>query len=292
MMAGCGADRSQVVATVNGQRIRSSDVDRNLALFKLTYNHRIPDSQIGSMRQQFIEVTVDEALLLQEARRRRVQPASDVVRKELDSTVKWLTQSNYQGSEAAFRTALSTLGLNTADLREMIERKATITALHDRVTAGVRVSDAEVKAFYDANRARMRQPEAVNLREIRTQTQEEAEKALAEVKAGRPFAEVATKFTEDDAGRQAGGLTGFVPRSKLVPQLAEPAFSLPVGSVTGVIKSHYGFHVLKIEDRRAEKVLTLADVRELVRQDLLAQKRNQVFTDFVEGLKRKGRFAP
>jgi peptidyl-prolyl cis-trans isomerase D len=88
-----------------------------------------------------------------------------------------------------------------------------------------------------------------------------AEQVLKEVKAGGDFAALAKKYSEDEASAKQGGDLDFFPKGKMMPEFDEVAFSLQPGEVSGLVKTQYGFHIIKVTDKKAASTRPLDDVR-------------------------------
>lgn len=127
------------------------------------------------------------------------------------------------------------------------------------------VTDAEVRAFWDENRAVIgRRPETVRFEEIpvvlepdaaaRDRARARAEEVLAELEAGREFEAVARQFSDDPGSRTQGGDLGWFGRGRMVPSFENAAFDARPGELVGPVESPFGFHILQVTDRRPEEV--------------------------------------
>jgi parvulin-like peptidyl-prolyl isomerase len=89
----------------------------------------------------------------------------------------------------------------------------------------------------------------------------QAEELLAKIKAGADFAELAKKYSEDPGSKDKGGDLDYFPRGQMVPEFEQTAFSLPPGQVSDLVKTQYGFHIIKVVDKQAGATQTLDQVR-------------------------------
>jgi peptidyl-prolyl cis-trans isomerase C len=125
--------------------------------------------------------------------------------------------------------------------------KLAMEALLTEVGKEAATDDAARKAYDEAAKA---QPpvEEIHARHILLPTEDEAKAALARVKAGEDFAKVATELSKDPAGD--GGDLGWFTKDRMVPEFADAAFKLKPGEVSEPVKSQFGWHVIKVEERR------------------------------------------
>jgi peptidyl-prolyl cis-trans isomerase C len=152
-------------------------------------------------------------------------------------------------------------------------KEFVLTQIEPQVT----VTPLEISAYYDQNPEMFTRPDMVRARHIlvritRTATETEKDTARARasaahrrVVAGEDFASVATEVSEGPNASNGGDL-GFFARDSMVPALANPAFGLNIGEISAVIETQFGFHVLKILEKRAASKMTLAEVRSEVEQ--------------------------
>jgi peptidyl-prolyl cis-trans isomerase D len=140
----------------------------------------------------------------------------------------------------------------------------------------VNVSDAEVERYYNNNIDQYSTPEQVRARHILLQTEGKddaevrarAEKLLAEARGGADFAELARKHSEDAGSREQGGDLDFFGRGRMVPAFEEAAFQQEPGQVGDLVRTEYGYHIIKVEERRPGATRQLAEAREQIAEQL------------------------
>ena len=125
--------------------------------------------------------------------------------------------------------------------------KLAMEGLLTNVAKSATTEEAEHKAYDEAAKAQPPEPE-VHARHILLPTEEEAKAALARIKAGEDFAKVATELSKDTAGD--GGDLGWFTKDRMVPEFADAAFKLETGQVSDPVKSQFGWHIIKVEDKR------------------------------------------
>ena len=134
------------------------------------------------------------------------------------------------------------------------------------------VTDDEVKARYEKEIAALPKQEEVHARHILVKTEDEAKEIITELDAGKDFAELA-KAKSEDSNKDDGGDLGWFSKGRMVPEFEEAAFGLEKGAYTRTpVKSQFGFHVIKLEDRRDVQPPALEQVEPQVRQLVMRDK--------------------
>jgi len=157
-----------------------------------------------------------------------------------------------------------------------------------RLLSQVQVSPEELRTYYQDHQEQYRVPEEVKVSHILIKTpapgadgkvdekgvaeaQKRAEDILKQLKGGAKFEDLAKKYSEDPGSGKQGGELGWIGRGRTVPEFEKAAFSLPVGQLSDVVKSSYGFHIIRVEDKHQAHLKTLDEVKSeiepLVRQN-------------------------
>lgn len=318
-VAGCGGRGSsgqaggKTIATVNYKKITDRQVEKRLALFQIAYGHKFAANEMAAARSAMAEQLIDEYILVAEAKKRRLIPAEKDVAREVVRLKGMMRDQSFGGSASKLNSTLKHAGITDQDLTDMTRNELAIRALQQQVIGGLKVTQAEAKQYYEANKSQMRQPESVKIREIRFEKLEDGEKALAEIKGGADFAEVAKKYmpnpapnmpndathaglsgaggdpssTGGDASRQAGGVMGpfFRGSGQLAKELEDAAFALKSGETSGVIQTPLGYHIIKVEEVTPSKEFTFEEIKDRLANGLLQQKQQQAWERFLTGLR-------
>ncbi|WP_237153236.1 peptidylprolyl isomerase [Oryzibacter oryziterrae] len=151
------------------------------------------------------------------------------------------------------------------------------TYLEDQVQA--KITDDEIKARYEKDIAGYTPPEEVHARHILVKTEEEANQIIKDLAAGKDFAALAKEKSLDPGSKDNGGDLGFFAKGQMVPEFETEAFSLQPGQTSAKpVKTQFGYHVLKVEEKRTQPVPKLEDVREQVVQVLQREKAQEILT--------------
>jgi peptidyl-prolyl cis-trans isomerase D len=143
------------------------------------------------------------------------------------------------------------------------------------------IPDAELEAYYTKHLALYHVPDRVHVEHILFMTigktsaeiaeiKKKAEKVLEMVKHGGNFAKLAKQYSEDPGSKDKGGDLGWILKGQTVPQFQKVAFSLPVGQVSGLVQTQYGFHIIKVLGKEVAHTKSFAEVRPQILQDLVA----------------------
>jgi peptidyl-prolyl cis-trans isomerase C len=142
--------------------------------------------------------------------------------------------------------------------------------LETAVFARLEVGEPEADAYYRGHPREFTEPEAIRLRAILVESEEETAAVLADLKAGKDFGLLARRLSKDPAGVASGGEVGWVERGRLDPEVEKVAFELAVGEV-GIAKGRAGYFVLRLEERRPERLRSFAEVKAMAGQQALRQ---------------------
>jgi peptidyl-prolyl cis-trans isomerase D len=225
-------------------------------------------------------VQVSDAEAEREYRRRNEQIKAEYV---LVSTAPFAGQVSATDQEIAARFQARREDYRVPEKRVVSYLLLDAPAFQSRAA----VSDGEIQAYFEGNKEQFREEEQVCARHVLVKTRptpesteghaEEEARALAQgaldqVKAGKDFAEVARAVSEDEGSKASGGDLGCFGRGRMVPEFENAAFSLEAGQTSEAVKSGYGYHVIQVVSRREETVPGLLQVKDRIRQTLVAQK--------------------
>ena len=283
------------VAVVNGVTISKDTYDRELDFFvkrAAPGGQQIPDVQMAQMKNQVLESLIDRELLFQESKKKGIQVKSEAVSNELQKI-----QQRYPNKEE-FKKLLNNMGLTESDVQAQIERGMAIQELIDKeVTEKIEVSDEETKSFYDKNPQLFKQPEQVKASHILIKVQADApddQKAAArkkiesvqqKVKKGEDFATLAKTYSEGPSGPRGGDL-GYFKRGQMVKPFEEAAFRLKPNETSEIVETQFGYHLIKVNDKKPAKTMTYAEVKDRLNEHLKKQKSDSEANAYIKTLRK------
>jgi parvulin-like peptidyl-prolyl isomerase len=169
--------------------------------------------------------------------------------------------------------------------KQMIENVLVQKLLTEVADTNVRVSDEELKAYYNKNKEGFAGKRTANVFMILTAEKEKAEAAAAELKKGVPFAEVAEKYSISDEKRNGGNL-GFISADDY-PEVFSEAFKLKAGETSGIIQSEYGFHIFRTMAYRSAENRKFDQVKSDIYAKLYSQKQEESVRNFIDEIYSK-----
>lgn len=178
-----------------------------------------------------------------------------------------------------------------------------------KIASGVQVTQDELQSYYNQHRDQYREPEQAKVSHILIKTplpgpdgkvddkgvaeaQKRAEDILKQLKAGANFEELAKKYSEDPGSAKEGGSLGWIGKGRTVAEFEKAAFSQPIGKVGDLVKSSYGFHIIRVDARQDAHMKTLEEVKDQIEPILKQQKAQEIAQkqaeDLLQQAKTKG----
>ncbi|MDD3181472.1 MAG: peptidylprolyl isomerase [Alphaproteobacteria bacterium] len=171
---------------------------------------------------------------------------------------------------------------NDKEVKERVkDAEAQIVAdAYIRKTVAPKITEDKIKARYNELSAKFKPEDEVRARHILVPTESEAKDLLKQIKDGADFAKLATDKSKDTGSAKQGGDLGYFPRSAMVKPFAEAAFGMKVGDISEKpVKSDFGYHIIKIEDRRKSSPPPLSEVKDQLRNQVGQEIVGQVIKD-------------
>jgi peptidyl-prolyl cis-trans isomerase SurA len=246
----------KATAIVNGDIITQTDIQQRLALLAIANGGQIPPEERQRLGEQVLRNLIDETLEIQAAKTEKI----DIKQSDIDKTVQRVA-ANVKQSPDQLASYLDTNGSNIKSLRRQIEGEIAWQRLQRaKIESGVSVGDDEVKAVLDKMNA-SKGTEEYRVGEIflsatpstETQTLDNANKILTQLRGGASFAGYARQYSEASTAAVGGDL-GWVRPEQLPTPLAEALRQMPAGAISNPIPVPGGFSILAVQDTR--KILT------------------------------------
>jgi peptidyl-prolyl cis-trans isomerase C len=163
-------------------------------------------------------------------------------------------------------------------------RRQILAQRYLQKTVQPKITDSNVKDFFEKNKGKYSQDE-VHAQHVLLKDEAEAKEVYQKAKAGDDFETLAKKYSKDPSAATNGGDLGFFTRTRMVPQFADKAFSMSKGEISEPVKSPFGWHVIKVIDKREGKPVKFDDVKEQVRQDF----QNESINNLIASLKKSNK---
>ncbi len=279
---GCRLPRD-TAAEVDGRRIRTADLEAAVRAFTATFGQLPPDleRELPRVRRGVLERLIDRELMLAEAERRGLRPSPEEFERTLAPAREGMPEKELEAT-------LAEAGTDRESWRRAAQRDLTIEKLQAAITAPATVSEQEIDAWIARHRDQRELPEEVRAAQLLVRTEADAVEARRRIVGGTAFADVAREISlSPDAER--GGDLGYFSRGQMPPEFDEVVFSLPLGQLSDVVASPYGFHLFLVTDRRPGRIRSDAELRADVRAALLAGKREETFRAWLADARAKAR---
>lgn len=255
--------RPPAVATVNGQVITQEQLYRELLA-------RDGGATLSSL--------IDETLIDQEAARKGVAVSDADVAKAIDKI------RGQVGGDAALKQALTQYGMTLADLERSERTQLEIRGI---LAPTVHPTDEDLRSYFTANQDRYGQPEEVRVQHILVASEAEADDVKRQLDQGADFSELAKKYSLDAQTKDRGGELGWIAKGQTDPAFEAAAFALEPGETSDPVETAYGWHVIRLEDRKAAVAARYEDVKDEVREDYIDDQVAQMTPDWLTDLRAK-----
>jgi len=258
------------------------------------------------LQSRLIDDLLRKRLITQEIERRRIKISPTDVDDQTE--IEWeriLRQNNLTEEQAQeiLKRQGRTLESFKRELRQAVELNIKTERLRDLVVGPIEPTDQELSAYLEDHREDYDTPEEVHARHILIRVPEgasEAEIAQAkkqiedikkELENGADFAELAKKYSQDPGSAPNGGDLGFFSRGRMVQEFEDAAFSLEPGQLSDPVRTQFGFHLIKVEEKKPAQHPELAQIRERVLQDYIEAERDRRFEQFYNELKARAKIS-
>ena len=290
------AQLPDVLARVNGEAVTKADFDRAVQALEARAGGPIPPEQRDQVLRGVLDQLIGYRILAQETKSRNLT----VPDGEVDARIGQIR--GQFPSEEAFTQMLAQRKLTLEQVKSDARQDMAISKLIEaEIASKIAVKPEQVTDFYAKNPDQFKQGESVRASHIlisvpkgadaatKAQARTKAEQVLKEVKAGKDFAALATQYSGDPGSAAKGGDLGFFQQGQMVGPFNDVAFSLAPGTVSDLVETDFGFHIIKVAEKKAGRTIPLEEVKPQVEQYLEQMNRQEQTDAFVNGLKAKGK---
>lgn len=253
-------DSSTAVATVNGSDITKA---------------QLYDKLVEAGGETTLQNLITTTLVDQEAKKANITVTDEDINAEIEDL------KTQFGGEDALNAALAQSSMTLDDLKAQMPLQVEIRKL---LEPKVTVTDEDVSTYFNENKATFNQEEEVQASHILVATKEEADAIVKQLKEGADFATLAKEKSSDTGSKDKGGDLGFFKKGDMVTEFSDAAFALKVGETSGAVKSDYGYHVIKVTDRKEAHEYTLEEKKEEIKKTLISQKVSEMSSTWLQDL--------
>lgn len=243
-----GKKEGKVLAEVNNGSITTGDFDRELKNLP-EYLKAMADTPQG--RKEMLDTMIIRELILQQAAKDGLDKGAEIEEK----------------------------------LQDLKKRLIVESFLKKKVEAESKVSDEDLKKFYEQNKDKFKSGEQIKASHILVKTEKEAKDILAKLKSGGNFEELAKKNSVDSSAAKGGDL-GWFGKGSMVPAFEKAVLALKEGQISDVVKSDFGFHIIKLTGKRPAGIRPFEEVKEQIKGAIMPTKQQEVFQKIKDELKK------
>lgn len=296
-----GCDGSNVVAVVNGENIYQQELEREvefnvsgLEMQGVNFSSEQGKELLELLRRDVLEQLIEEKLLLQEVKNRKIEPSLKDVQEEIDEI-----KGSFE-SEVEYRKFLTANGLNETKLKDYMKKQLSIRALYEEITSDIGLEDGVAEQYYNDNIDEFAHEEQRNVRHIligynesnpssvEVDSKLEALRIIEKINQGDDFAELAQEYSEDLG---SGGSIFTVTRDGgFVKEFEDAVFFLSEGEYTKEpVKTQFGYHIIKLEEIIPARVQSFEEAKSQIEYALTQQSRDDKFYSYLDNLKEKSK---
>ena len=291
---------SSTVASVNGVKIRQSEVDTYLDFLKnQTPDATLPENEeeLKAIETVIVNSLIDTRLLEEYADKNGIGVSKEEVSEQFEKIV------NSYPSQDDFEKDLKEKEISAKFLKSEIESQILISKVFSEVTKDVSINSEQIEEYYDENKDTLfKVPEKVKISHILVvfssveedseageKSREEALDKIKYIKAkleeGEEFEDLAKKYSDDKISSANGGDLGYVSRGQLIEELERIAFLMDIGEVSEIIETSYGFHLIKVTDRQEEFIRDFEEVKDTIKSYLENVSKKEKWESFINSLR-------
>ncbi|MBW2039000.1 MAG: peptidylprolyl isomerase [Deltaproteobacteria bacterium] len=275
---------SQVVAEVDGDPITAAEFTEELS--PLVEGYHIPLSlqeqeALERLKEALLGQIIEKRLIIHEARKMGIT-VNDEELEEAFTTIK----GGYP--EGGFEEVVKKGGIPLPQWKERLRQRLLIEKVINRVSQVTSpIDEPTLREYYEEHRVEFVVPEQVRVRQIVVRNIKDAKIVLRRLKRGKPFEELARRYSSGPEAEEGGDL-GFFGRGEM-PEELDVVFSLKVGEISSIVQSPYGYHIFQLVAKQEQAKLGFEEVKEEVRERILREREEGAFQDWLAGVKEKAR---
>ena len=324
LFAGCGIKDQNAVIKINDKAITQAEydnlMDQNLAQSPFGKPEDLKGNKEGFLylmtEQRVVTQLIVQELLEQEAAKRGIK----VTNKDVDAAMKKVIDQ--MGGRDRLLEVLKNNGVSVAQFKKDLKNQVKMQKLADSA-GNIKVTDKDCENFYKQNPDKFKNPDKVRAshiliganpfqisEEIKSQSKKQisdkdlkakvnaklaekralADKLDKELKADKTkFAEYAKKYSEDPGSAQRGGDLGFFAKDQMVPEFSNVAFSAKPDSISDVVQTQFGYHIIYVQDRRAAGITPYEKAKSGIKDHLVMEKQVKALDDLMVAAKKNAK---
>lgn len=264
----------KIVAKINDKSIYEDQlaplVEKELRTFRKFGAREDSPDLVKRLQKKALDEVIGQEILYQESQKLDIPDIEEKIKEKMEAM-----KSRYQ-SEEHFEKSMKAKNLTKDDLRESIRRSIFVDEyLKKQGIRNPEVPEAEIKEFYEKNKGSFKREETVRVSHIlvkidesakpeeKEQARKKAEKIRQEIEGGKDFAEMAKEHSACNSASKGGDL-GYIKRGYMPPEFEKVAFALKKGELSDIVQTKFGYHLIKVVDKKTEGIAPYDEVKDFI----------------------------
>jgi len=273
-LVACGKAKADAVAVVDGEEISLDEFyegyDAIAEMYEMQLGEGILDEEVSegvTLKEQLVDEVLNrlilEKLILNDAEKRGVSISNEEIDKKMEEYVGLV------GGKENFDNYLKANDIDEKRFKSDIEKMETAEAYREKVMDEIKIDEKEEKNYFEKHKEELEQ---VRARHILVETEEEAKEIKDELDKGGNFEELAKEKSKDTGSAINGGDLDYFPRGKMIKEFSDVAFSMEKGTISDIVKTDYGYHIIKLEDKKDTFESLKENIEEILKQEKYEQE--------------------
>lgn len=247
-----------IVGSVGGEKITKEEL----------YDYMVKENG-----ETALDSLMADKIISLESKSKNIEVTEAEIQEEVDKAIE------QSGGQAAFEQSLQYYGYTMESLKENIRKTINIRKL---LEPGITISEEDMKAYFDENKESLNVEEQVKASHILVDTEEKAKEVKEKLAAGGDFATLAKEYSTDTGTSENGGDLGLISKGQMVQEFETAVFSLAVNKISDIVKTEYGYHLIKVTEKKEAKEATYEDSKEKVREVLIEERLSTEYSTWLE----------
>ncbi|MGM0901066.1 MAG: peptidylprolyl isomerase [Bacillota bacterium] len=263
LVVGLGFSKQETIASIDGEKITKDE---------------LYDVLVGQYGATALSALIDNKIIEMEAAKEKITVSDKEIEDEYNAYV------DSYGGEEALSAALKQSGISEDDLKVDIENYFKLEKL---LEPRVEITEEELKTYFDENKESFDELEQVEASHILVEDEATATEVAEKLASGGDFDELAAEYSTDAANAESGGELGYFAKGDMVEEFENTAFSMEVGTISDPVKTDYGYHIIKVTDKKEAKEAVFEDHKEEINEILFNEKIQSEYTTWLEEKKEE-----
>src|SRR6056297_34782 len=305
------SQQKKVAAVINGNEVTMTQLNQfagtnqlvmsiyrqNKAFAQVILQSEPGQKLLEKYREKKLQDIIRQRLIIQEAKDRDLTLSQSKKDQLFQQHIQSVKQQN-QLNDDQLEQALQKQGIESLDQYKEVflqrnQDQLLINELRKQVTSDVTVSEDRIEEYYNNNKKQFQVDQQVKASQILIKTnnkeeskaKEEIQSIKEQINSGKSFTEMAKQHSEGPYADK-GGQLGFITKGQISEEFDKVAFNLNIGEISDPVKTKYGYHLIKVSDKKEAGVKSLEEVKDSIRQQLANEKKNKQWDEFVSKLRK------